>query len=145
MSGNYIFVQRGERMYRVASNFTNYLELGVKSVTPHYLEARIESREFVINGTLLDRNGKVACRLSNNFPEGSDCRREMTPNGYRILSGAGELLLGIEVEGQVCHLKGTVYGPNGDVIAQDRADDFLVFHGPAILGKSGGALGIVLN
>jgi len=145
MKGNYIFVRPGEKMFGVASNFTNYLELGVRGVTAYYLEAKIENNEFLINATLLDHSGKSACEVANNFPEGSGCRKEMTPQGYRICNQAGDLLLGIEVTGDVCLLKGTVYGPNGDIIAQDQADEFLVYRGPAVLGRSGGSRGIVLG
>ena len=145
MRGNYIFVRGGEKMFKVASNFTNYVELGVRGVTPYYLEARIEGDEFLVNATLLDRNGKIACQVANSFPEGAECRKDMTPQGYLIRDRSGDVLLGMEVSGKVCLLRGTIYGADGDVVAQDRADDFLVFRGPAVLGKSGRACGIVLG
>ena len=144
MTGNYIFVQGGEKAFKVASNFTNYLELGAQGITGYYLEARVENNEFLINATLLDPRGEIVCRIVNNFPERPECRKEMTPNGYRITSVSGELLLGIEAHGNVCLLRGRVYETNGGIVAEDKGDDFLVYHGPAVLGKSGTSLGIVL-
>lgn len=145
MKGNYIFVQPGEKAFKVASNFTNYLELGAQGITDYYLEAQIGNGEFVVNAILLDLHGRVACRIANNFPEKSECRREMTRSGYRILSISGELLLGIEAPENVCLLRGTIYDAKGGIVARDREDDFLIYHGPAILGKSDGSLGIVLR
>lgn len=145
MKGNYIFVQPGQKCFRVASNLTNYLELGVKGVTAYYLEGRIEVGEFLVNATLLDPTGRKACQIINNFPEGPGCRKEMTKNGYSILSHSGELLLGIEATGDVCSLKGRIYDSTGVVVARDEQDDFLIFRGPAVLGKSNGSLGIVLR
>jgi hypothetical protein len=147
LKGNYIFVQPGQTAFKVASNFTNYLELGVAGATDYYLEARIEGEEVLINAVLVDPQSKSTCRVVNNFPERSSCRREMTPHGYRILSPSGELLLGIEldVRTRVCHLRGTVYDAKGNVIARDDGDDFLIHHGPAVLGRSGQSRGIVLG
>ncbi len=146
MTGNYILVEPGKKAFKVASNFTNYLELGARGTTSYYLEARIQNDEFLINATLLTPHGRSAARIVNNFPEQPDCRKEMTPHGYRIIDNSGGLLLGIESRRNVCILRGTVYDSNGQIVAQDKGDDFLVYRGPAILGKSpGGSLGIVLE
>lgn len=145
LKGNYIFVRPGEKMFEVASNFTNYVELGVRGVTTYYLEARVENNEFLVNGTLLDRSGKIVCQVANNFPEGAGCHKEMTHQGYRIRSEAGDLLLGIEAAGDVCRLKGTIYAETGDIVAQDSGDDFLIHRGPAVLGRSGNARGFVIG
>ena len=146
MTDNYIFVRPGEKAFRVASNFTNYLELGAQGITSYYLEAKVENDEFVINATLLDAQGRSSCRIVNNFPQNPECRKEMTPSGYRIVDDVGQPLLEIEAQTSVCHLRGTIYNASGGIVAQDEKDDFLVYHGPAILGKSSsGALGIVLQ
>lgn len=145
MKDNYIFVRPGQKCYRVASNFTNYLEVGVKGVTTYYLEARIADDQFLINASLLDSSGKKACEIVNSFPEGAACRREMTPHGYRIVSQSADLLLGIEAKDDVCSLKGTIYDGSGGTVAQDQDDDFLIYRGPAVLGRSNGSRGIVLR
>jgi hypothetical protein len=145
MSGNYIFVQRGRKAFKVASNFMNYLELGAQGLTGYYIEARVENDEFLINAILLSPRGEVCCSIVNNFPKQPNCRKEMTPTGYRIVDGSDQLLFGIDVVGSVCRLRGTIYDGSGGIVAQDKGDDFLVFHGPAILGKSGNSLGIVLK
>lgn len=142
--GSYLFVQPGQKALKVASNYTNYLELGINGITEYYLEAKVDNNDFLINAVLLDSQGKFSCKVVNNFPEKSECRREMTPLGYRILSATGELLLGIEAHGELCSLKGTIYDSRGAIVAQEKDDDFLIFHGPAVLGKLGTSLGIVL-
>lgn len=145
IKNSYIFVEPGRKAFKVASNFTNYIELGIKEITEYYLEAKIENDSFVINAILLDSHGKSACRVVNNFPDRSNCRKEMTRNGYLIFSPSGELILGIEVQGAVCFLKGTIYDSKGRIVATEKENDFLIFQGPAVIGKIGSSLGIVLS
>ena len=147
MRGNYIFVEPGRKCFEVSSNFTNYLELGIQGITKYYLEAKIVSDEFKISGILLDKNGEVLCRLKDNFIEKSeDCNKEMTRYGYRIKDKDGNLVFEIQVGNNlVCHLKGTIYGDSGEIVAQDREDEFIILKGPAIIGKSGNAIGIKLD
>jgi len=147
MKGNYIFVERGRKCFEVSSNFTNYLELGIEGITKYYLEAKIQDGEFKISGTLLDESGEVLCRLNNNFIEASrDYTKEMTPNGYRIKDKDGNPIFEIRVENDlICHLKGTIHGGLGEIVAQDREDGFTILKGPAIIGKSDGAIGIKLG
>jgi len=147
MKGNYIFVEPGRKCFEISSNFTNYLELGIQGITKHYLEAKIENDEFRISGTLLDENGEVLCRLKDNFTEAATgCKKEMTPYGYRIRDSDGNPIFEILVEKDlVCHLMGTIYGASGEIIAQDKEGEFIVLKGPAIIGKSGNAIGIKLS
>lgn len=147
MKGNYIFVDPQHKRFEVSSNFTNYLELGVQGITKYYLEAKIQDDEFNISGTMLDKNGAVICRLIDNFIDASKpCNKEMTIYGYRIRDSGGNLVFEIQVEnGLICHLKGTIYGDKGEIIAQDREGEFIVVKGPAIIGKSGNAIGIKLG
>lgn len=148
MRGNYIFVQPGMKCFEVSSNFTNYLELGIRGTTKYYLEAKIENDEFRISGTLLDGNSNELCRLKDNFIEVSKgCQKDMTQAGYRIRDKHGSLVFEIRIEqNAVCHLSGTIYGDNpGELIAKDREGGFVILKGPAILGKSGNAIGIKIG
>lgn len=147
MRGNYIFVEPGHKCFEVSSNFTNHLELGIQGITKYYLEAKIENDEFKISGTLLDKDGEILCRLKDNFIEASrGCNKEMTQYGYRIKDKDGKLVLEIQVENDlICHLKGTIYGESGEIVAQDKKGEFIIFKGPAIIGKSGNAIGIKLD
>lgn len=147
MKGNYIFVKPGCKCFEVSSNFTNYLEMGIWGISKHYLEAKIENNEFKISGILLDKNGKVICSLKDNFIEVSEkCSKEMTPYGYRIKDKGGNLVFEIQAERDlICHLKGTIYGDSGEIVAQDREGEFIILKGPAIIGKSGDAIGIKLD
>src|SRR5215207_6385834 len=142
ISGNYLFVQPGQKAYKVSTNFTNYLELGVAEITEYYLEARIENHTSLINAVLRDANGEEVCRVIDNFPQGTECRRDMIPNGYNIFDSAGNLVMGIAVVDNICVLQGVVYNANGEIIAETVGDDFQIYRGPAVLGKSNGARGI---
>lgn len=144
MGGNYIFVQPGEKCFEVSTNYTNYIELGVREVTPYYLEARVEENEFKISGTLLDKSGHLLCIIRDNFIEASGgCGKEMTTSGYRIKDVSANTVFEIQAEDDlVCHLKGTIFGELGEVVAKDEGGAFLIFKGPAIIGKSGMSIGI---
>lgn len=147
MKGNYIFVEPDRKCFEVSSNFTNYLELGIRGITKYHLEAKIEDDEFRISGILLDKNSEVICRLKDNFIEVSkDCNKEMTPYGYLIKDKDGNLVFEIQVENDlVCHLKSTIYGESREIVAEDREGEFIILKGPAIIGKSGNAIGIKLD
>lgn len=147
MKGNYIFVQPGNKCFEVSSNFTNYLELGIRGITKYYLETKIEDEEFIISGILLDNNGEILCRLNDNFIESSEgCNKEMTQYGYRIKDNDGNIVFEIQVKNDfICHLRGIIYGESGEIIAQDREGEFIILKGPAIIGKSGNSIGIKLE
>lgn len=61
----------------VASNFTNYIEIGAKGITYFYLEAKVENDEFIINAIIYDPKSKEFCRIINNFPEKSCAQRSV--------------------------------------------------------------------
>ena len=147
MKGNYIFVEPKQKCFEVSSNFTNYLELGIRGITKYYLEAKIENDEFKISGILLDKSGEVLCRLKDNFiDESKGCNKEMTKHGYRIKDKDGNLAFEIHVENDlICHLKGTIFGESGEIVAQEREGEFIILKGPGIIGKSGNAIGIKIS
>jgi len=146
MIGSYFFVQPGQKCFEISSNFTNYLELGIQKITPYYLEAKIESDEHRISGTLLDRNGKTLCSLKDNFIETSKgCSKEMTRKGYRIKDREGNRIFEIRVEDNICHLEGTIYSDSGETVAQDTDDKFVILKGPAIVGKGNGSIGLKID
>lgn len=146
MKGSYIFVQPGEKAYKVASNYTNYLELGQPGVTDYYFEARVVADEFRINASFMDPSIEHRVKVVENVPESPGLKRTMLRNGYQIEDENGRLILGLEVQGQnVCVIRGAVYDERGEVVAESRQGDFIVHRGPAVIGKSGEAKGIVLE
>lgn len=145
MKDSYIFVQPGQKAFKIASNFTNYLEIGAKGITDFYLEAKVENDEFIFNAIIYDPKSKEYCRIINNFPEKSEFRKEMTLYGYNIFSKTGELLFGIEAQEEICYLKGKIYSANGEVVAEGKDNDYLIYRGPATIGKLGNSRGIVFT
>ena len=146
MSGNYIFAGPNDRCYKVASNFTNYLELGLPDSGDYYLEARIDEGDFKINARLWDTASGEQILVKDNFPTGMrGVTRDDLPNGYLIKDSGGVLILGIAVEGNLVRSGGAVRSKDGALIAEDKADDFLIHRGPAVLGKEGSARGIVIS
>lgn len=108
------------------------------------MEARIEDSEFLVDATLPLLNREDACTIKNNFPQ-AGCQHEMIPDGYRILTDEGDFLFGLQVDGRECLLRGTIYDSEGEIVPEEQEDDFLIHRGPAVLGKSGGARGIVIR
>lgn len=146
MKDNYIFVRPGEKAFKVASNYTNYLEVGQLGVTNYYIEARVEGEEFLINASFPEPYSEQLVEVVDNVPQSSELTRKILTNGYRIEDPNGRLVLGLEVlEKDVCVIRGAVYDSNGEIVAESRDDDFVIHHGPAVIGKSGEARGIVLE
>jgi hypothetical protein len=146
MTGAYFFVRPGDKMYKVASCFTNYIELGIPGVTDYYFQGRIEDGSFVINAVLLDKDGENPVQIENSIPvDGSPARRVMTRSGYRFLGSSGETLFELDAQDNVCHLRGRIYDANGVVVAEDNDDDFIINKPPLILGKQGEALAFVVR
>jgi hypothetical protein len=146
MSGNFIFAGPDQKAFKVASNFTNYIELGTPAPDPdYYLEARIEEDQFLLSATLWEPHTDSRLRIIDNFPDGPPWSRKMLRNGWHIVDPKDRLILGIEVTGNICHLKGRIVNRDGSVIAEESGDDFLVHRGPAVLGRSGSTRGIVLG
>jgi hypothetical protein len=146
IKGSYFFVERGQKCFEIASNFSNYLEVGLKWITPYYLEAKIENDEFKISGILLGITGEMLCSLKDNFIEASKGGiKEMTQYGYRIKDTEGNSIFEIRVEGSVCHLEGTIYSDSREIIARGKEGTFVILRGPAIIGKSNGSIGIKIE
>lgn len=148
MRGNYFFVQPGAKCYKISSNFTNYFLLGIVNIGPYFLEAKIVEDEFAISGKLLNPQGKLSCNVENNFVTSTqNVAKEMTPSGYRLKEeDTGRMLLEMMViEKGICLIKGIIYNENGNVVAEDKDQDFVIYSGPAIIGKSGNAIGLKID
>lgn len=145
MKGNYFFVSQGEPAFEVASNYTNYLELGARESGGHYLQARIEQGEFAIDADLYDSHGDHLCRVVDNVPQGGNCRKEMTTSGWQVFGPTNDLVLGVEVHDNVCSIRGVLYDSKGEKVAEGNGSTLLIHKGPAVLGKAGNALGMVIS
>jgi hypothetical protein len=148
--GSYIFTSPGQKAFLASSNFVNYIELGKKGVTAYYLEAQIKNGEFVVSGTLYDSHGSFLCRLVNNNLEEMQRKCEMKLHegrrGYKVVTENQEVVIELFIKDEnICILKGTFYDERGELVAKGNETDFLIFKGPAVLGKSDGTLGIVLE
>jgi hypothetical protein len=144
--GSYFFVTPYQKCYEIASNFSNYIEIGERGITPYYLEAKIDNDEFKISGILFDATGEVLCTLENNFISTSrGCTKEMTKFGYRIKNKQGTRIFEIRAEDNVCHLEGTIFSSSGETVAQSKDGVFVILKGPAIIGKSNGSIGIKIE
>ena len=78
MSGNYIFADPSKLSLRVASNYTNYVSLGVRGGDDYSLEAGVVNEEIVVNADLFDAAGKHVCVVRESFPEGERCNKGTT-------------------------------------------------------------------
>lgn len=148
LQGNYIFTRPGEKAFLVASNYVNYLELGRKSVTDYYLEAKIEKDEFLVSGTIYDSKGIPLCNIKENHVEnikGNCVFEPLKDHGYEIVD-RGNVIFRLSLRDRnLCVLQGRFYDGSGNLIAEGDETDFRIFKGPAVLGKAGNSLGIVLE
>ena len=146
ISGSYFFVNPTQKRYEIASNFANYVELGIKNVSPYYLEAKIENNSFKISCKLLNNTGEVLCTLKDNFIETQEgCIKEMTKTGYRIKNNQGIQIFEINVEQNICHLQGVIYSDSGEKVAEGTERTFVIFKGPAIIGKKNKSVGLKIG
>jgi len=151
LSNNYIFVKPGQKAFLAASNYVNYLELGRKGLNDHYLKAEIKDDEFVVSGKLYDEKGTALCTIRENNLEdmASKCKLNWLRNGgYEVIHEERGQLLKIATmpeQSNICILQGKFYDSKGNLIAEGNDQDFVIYKGPAVLGKSGSALGIVLR
>jgi hypothetical protein len=150
MRGNYIFTGPGQKAFLASSNFVNYVELGKKGVTKYYLEAKIVGEEFVVSGILYNSKGTFLCKLINNHLEDMQRKCEMVfdkeMKGYKVLDENKEVIIELFLKDKnTCILRGSFYDEKGNLLATGSGEDLLIFKGPAILGKSNGSLGIVLE
>lgn len=146
---NYIFAEPGGKAFLVSSNYVNYFELGAKGVTDYYIEAKIKDGEHIVSGTLYSKDGNLLCTLKDNQVEdiSHQCEVQLVGRaGYRVVHNQfGPLLELVLKNGSVCVLKGRFYDSKGGLVAEGDGENFLIFKGPAVLGKSGNSLGIVIG
>jgi hypothetical protein len=145
MTGNYFYSQPGAKCFKVASNYANYVEIGVRGITDYYLEGRIEDGRFLINARLYDPETRQHLSIEDNVNSDTAFQLDATSTGYRVKNESGRVIFGIEVRVEECLLLGTIHDRDGSIIAEQRGDDFVVFHGPCTLGKEGASRGIVIQ
>jgi hypothetical protein len=150
MRENYIFTSPGQKAFLASSNYVNYIELGKKGVTAYYLEAKIENRDFIVNGRLYDAHGDFICMLRKNQLEEMQKKCKMVfdakGRGYKVVTENDQVIIELFLRDEnTCILRGTFYDEKGNPVAKGNERDFLIFRGPAVLGKSNGARGIVME
>ena len=147
LKGNYIFTTPGKKAFLVSSNYTNYLELGQRSFTEYYLEAEIKDGRFVVSGILLDSYGKKVCILNeNHLEEAGSCQISYFPKGgFRVTIEGKTVLELVLKDDNTCIIQGKFYDKDGKLVAEGNGSYFLIYHGPAVVGKSGTSKGIVIQ
>lgn len=152
MKGNYIFTKPGEKAYLVSSNYVNYIELGIPDKDDYYLEAKIDKNMFMITARLYNSNGNYICKIEKNSikDKKTECKIQFKSGdenkGYRIVMPSDNVLLELYLKDEnTCIIKSNIYDKKGNLIAMGNDKDFLIYKGPAVLGKSNGARGIVLG
>lgn len=150
LKGNYLFVNKDEPCFLVSSNFTNYLEIGSPGTNDFFLVASIQDGQHLIDATLFDNKGRLLCRVNKNHLEaadGSNLQIKTRPEGgFTIISPTGERVMTVTLNEQgVCRISGEFYDRTGTLIAKGDEEDFRIFRGPAVIGKSGVSRGIVIG
>ena len=153
--GNRICVGDGDPCFVIATNLTNWFEIGTEHGDGHWLRAEIvgEDNDFIFNGRLFLPAGGGAGTIIDNFPKGPipdgwirvhNVRNE----GYELVSKADDtVLFGYEiVDSRYCHVAANIYGVGGQLVARTTKDDLQVHIGPATIGRTpGGGVGLSIN
>jgi len=146
---NYIFTQPGQQAFLAASNYVNYILLGDPGKRSFYLEGRIDKGQFLISGRLYRKDGSMLCEIDNNrVKEASGCKVvPIKPGGYELRTPEDEvhLRLRLRPDENVCLIQGSFYDDSGTLLAEGNERDLRIYKGPAILGKLGFSLGIVIG
>jgi len=149
LRGSHIFTQPGQQAFLAASNYVNYILLGDPARGSFYLEARIDKAEFLLSGRLYRKDGGLVCEIRDNrVKDPGPCKvAPIKPGGYELRTpeGAVPLRLRLKPDQNVCLIQGTFYDESGDLVAEGDEEDLRIYKGPAILGKSGSSLGIVIG
>lgn len=150
MRGNFLFVNPGEPCFLVSSNYTNYLEIGSPGSNDFYLIASIKDGQHIVDAALFDNKGKFLCKLVQNHleevQEGTWKIRTRPEGGFAVTNENGEVLMSVVLDDKgVCRITGNFYDRSGALVAAGDGNDFLILKGPAVLGKAGGARGIVIG
>src|SRR5438309_3761880 len=150
MRGNYIFVAPGEPCFLVSSDYTNYLEIGRPGLDDFFLIAYIQEKHHFIDAALFGNNGKPVCRVARNHLdelfEGDWEVKTRVDGGFAVVNSDDRNLMNLRLlNGGICLIEGKFYNKSGELVASGNDQDFLIFKGPAVIGKSGLAKGIVIN
>lgn len=140
----------------IGSNIVDMFIIGEPDVTPYWLVAeRVgPQHDFIFNGCLFTQAGTGPGTIFDNFPKAAPAgwtRRQKVIGGYDLVRKSDELVLfGFEertepgalgIMTRVCHVTTNVIDPQGDLVAQTTPSDFVVFKGPALLGRGGIRIG----
>ncbi|HXK34171.1 MAG TPA: hypothetical protein VNM91_09185 [Dehalococcoidia bacterium] len=149
LRNNYFFVRPGQPALLVSSNFTNYLEIGNPTGPGFYLIAQVEDGEFVVSGRLFDSMGRRVCEIDRNHARTSEAVIEyLKPGGYEVRWRDGDLVFALQRSAENPHvgvLRGRFYNERGELVAEGDESDFRLYRGPAIVGKSNGTYGLVIE
>jgi len=151
MRGNYLFVSPGEPCFLVSSNYTNYLELGRPGTDDFFLVAYIQEKQHLIDAALFNSEGKPECRIAQNHIDtvfaGDWTVRPIIQGGFFVADSKANILAKVSLieNGEVCLIEGNFYNRAREIVAKGDEKDFLIFKGPAVIGKSGLSRGIVIG
>jgi hypothetical protein len=146
MMSHCILSEGHTRWFRVASNLMQYFELGTRSGSDYWLEARQVGpapEEFLFNGRLYLPLSGVMGTVIDNFPKsppppGWEQRRCVGFEGYELFDpDTGLVLFGYKVLNDICLVTTALHDRRGRTIAETKGDDFSVHVGPARLGRHG--------
>jgi len=147
--GSYFFVSPGEPSFLVSSNFTNYLELGRPGTDDFFLVAYIQEKQHLIDAALFNPEGKPQCRIVRNhidtIYDGDWKVKTIVDGGFIVTNSRDNVLAKVALKGDVCLIEGDFYNRARELVAKGEGGDFLIFKGPAVIGKSGLSRGIVIG
>jgi len=147
IENNYIFSSPEENSYFVSSNYTNYIELGYDGIDDYYLKATVLNNKYNLSINMYDENGEFLFEVKNNvLINGENCDVINYDRGIiEIIINNVTILNYSPIENNTMVIVCDIYDKNGDLIARGTDENFLIFKGPARIGKKDNEYGIIIN
>ena len=139
-------VRQGDAAIEIATNLTNWFELGTQAGDDYWLEGNIVGgSEFLFNGRLFLPNG-AGGTIIDNFPRnaapaGWTKRQRVDGEGYELVSPNNIVLFGYRVVDRICHVEVNIYAADRGIVAESLADEFRIYRPPMRIGRGGIAWG----
>jgi hypothetical protein len=135
-------VRQGDPALEIATNLTNWFELGNRSGDDYWLEGVVVGEsDFVFNGRLFLPNGPAGTLIGNfpknAVPNGWIKRPRVDGEGYELVSPDGVIIFGYRIENRICHMAVNIYASDGEIVAESTSNEFRIYRPPLKIGRSG--------
>jgi hypothetical protein len=154
LASNWLNAKPGDPAFAIATNITNWFNLGEKNGQDFWLEGEIVGDgEFLFNGRLFLPHGHAssAGTIIDSFPKapaplGWTKQPRIEEDGYNLISDDGKtILFGYRIieyqipstkPNRICLVTANIYTANGLLVAESLPDQLRLYRGPLQMGRT---------